>query len=748
LRHLARGADRGNYIYFSSEPDPNKDNTKMKKQTNPTIKAHLIRSAFYLLLLLAVCAIPIALAQSRTRGTAKQSVVNPTVSSSRATGIPKAPILPVPKFPAAVLYDQLNNPGTLSTSSQDFEAAYNTSDDFTADDFVVPGGQTWNITEVDAQGVYASSGGPAVSFNVFFYQNNGGLPGTSVYTATGQSYVNNSGVFQITLNTPAVLTSGTYWVSVQARMDFSPNGQWYWTDRTVQTNSPATWQNPGGGFGFCPAWAVRTGCVGDASAPDQMFRLIGTVGGGGCTAAVRYDFNGDGYPDFVLYNESTRQTQMMYLNNNVPIGTAFGPTLPGHWSLIDEADFNGDSHPDYLLYNSSTGQTAIVYMNDNVVTGVALGPTLPHGWLLIAAGDFNGDCEPDYVVYNSASHVTFIVYMNNNVVVGAAVGPTIPTGWELVGLADFNGDGHIDYLLSNPTTGQSEILYLNNNVVIGSAFGPTIPRGWKLEGTADFNRDGKPDYLIYYHHVTVIAYMNNNNVVGVAVGPALPNGWLLNEDSDARCDFRLTPTGANALQGGGFGSFVVGCDYSTCEWSAFSDVPWITLIGTTHYFGPNTITYSVAANGGDARDGTISVNNELVFTVHQAGTGTTSCVAGTWVGTVTGTYSYSSCPSWTGITNFSMVVTQNGTNISGSAEYDGAPCFNVQTCAINDFPSTTGNVTGTANCPTVNVSYSGTVNGGLCSGQGFSETFTLTLNGNTLSGTGSGNHTITLTKQP
>ena len=42
----------------------------MKKQINPTIKAYLIRGAFYLLLLLAVCAIPFALAQSRSRGTA------------------------------------------------------------------------------------------------------------------------------------------------------------------------------------------------------------------------------------------------------------------------------------------------------------------------------------------------------------------------------------------------------------------------------------------------------------------------------------------------------------------------------------------------------------------------------------------------------------------------------------------------------------------------------------------------------
>src|SRR5438093_5308889 len=49
----------------------NENNTKMKKQINPTIKAHLIRGAFYLLLLLAVCAIPFALAQ---RNTTKRSM--------------------------------------------------------------------------------------------------------------------------------------------------------------------------------------------------------------------------------------------------------------------------------------------------------------------------------------------------------------------------------------------------------------------------------------------------------------------------------------------------------------------------------------------------------------------------------------------------------------------------------------------------------------------------------------------------
>jgi N-acetylneuraminic acid mutarotase len=59
-RNLAR-----DFLQYTCERPQMKRNKhmKMKKQTNSTIKAHLLRGAFYLLLLLAVCAIPFALAQ-------------------------------------------------------------------------------------------------------------------------------------------------------------------------------------------------------------------------------------------------------------------------------------------------------------------------------------------------------------------------------------------------------------------------------------------------------------------------------------------------------------------------------------------------------------------------------------------------------------------------------------------------------------------------------------------------------------
>ncbi len=86
----------------------------MKKQINPTIKAHLIRGAFYLLLLVAVCAIPFALAQSRSRGTTNPGVIKPTVlphlHSIKPT-IPATYAVPSnPDFaPPAVIGEQLSS---------------------------------------------------------------------------------------------------------------------------------------------------------------------------------------------------------------------------------------------------------------------------------------------------------------------------------------------------------------------------------------------------------------------------------------------------------------------------------------------------------------------------------------------------------------------------------------------------------------------------------------------------------------
>ena len=214
---------------------------------------------------------------------AKTDVKGQPQKSSPNSGAGTKVQLAPPQAPYAILYDQYDNIATSGTVSQDFEAALDAYDSQTADDFVVPSGQTWTVNEVDARGVYFNGPGPAVSFNVYFYQNSGALPATPVYTATGLAYTGSSD-FVIPLTSPAVLPAGTYWLSVQARQDFTPNGEFGWEDRTVQSNSPAAWRNPGGGFA-CAAgngWNPKQVCV-TTAAIDNVFRLVGTSSGGGAT---------------------------------------------------------------------------------------------------------------------------------------------------------------------------------------------------------------------------------------------------------------------------------------------------------------------------------------------------------------------------------------------------------------------------------------------------------------------------------
>ena len=66
----------------------------MKKQIDPTIKAHLIRSAFYVLLLLAVCVIPFALAQRNTnKRSAPAAHRNPAAAARAFSAVPREPNL-------------------------------------------------------------------------------------------------------------------------------------------------------------------------------------------------------------------------------------------------------------------------------------------------------------------------------------------------------------------------------------------------------------------------------------------------------------------------------------------------------------------------------------------------------------------------------------------------------------------------------------------------------------------------------
>jgi hypothetical protein len=251
----------------------------MKKQLQPPIAStgRVSTSAFFDLRVLTALVIVSAGAFVALFATANPSGL--AVETALAEEGP-TPTLPL----GTVLYDQYDNFATeepVNIPSQDAETALDFFDSQAADDFVVPAGQIWQVTEVDVLGEYDSTG-PAASFHVFFYENGAGdLPGILVASRLENPYTGSSD-FVISLTEPVTLSEGHYWVSVQARQDITQAGFWLWHNRTVQSNAGAAWQNPGNGFGTgCVVWIRKIACAQLAeTAPDQVFRLIGTSGGG------------------------------------------------------------------------------------------------------------------------------------------------------------------------------------------------------------------------------------------------------------------------------------------------------------------------------------------------------------------------------------------------------------------------------------------------------------------------------------
>jgi hypothetical protein len=459
------------------------------------------------------------------------------------------------------------------------------------------------------------------------------------------------------------------------------------------------------------------------------------------TVASAEDFNHDGKPDYLLYNASTRQTAVWYLNNNLYLGSRLGPTITAGWNLIDAADFDGDGNLDYLLYNPSTRQTLIWYLNSTLSrVGSSYGPTIPAGWIPVRASDLDGNGKPDYVLYNPTTRQTAFWYLNNNLYVSGGLAPTLAPGYLLVDVGDFNGDGKPDYLIYDPVTRRSAIWFLSGRTQIGTAYGPTVPSGYSLDELADFNHDGRPDYLLNHDRVTALWYLNGNILLGSAYGPTIPAGWNLASANARPCTFSVAPVSATYSQSGGSGSIYVSTLSFGCTWQATTGNSWIHITSGSNWVGAGIVTYTV--DPGPAMTGSILVAGQNFVIARN-----TCNVAGTWAGSVVGTFSDGAGCSWTGTTEFSMVVTQSGDSYSGPAHFNGIPCFYDGDCSINDFPTTTGSVTGSASCPTVTLNYIGYSDTGVCSGQEVDANYTLTLSGNTLNGTTS-TKTINLTRTP
>lgn len=83
----------------------------------------------------------------------------------------------------------------------------------------------------------------------------------------------------------------------------------------------------------------------------------------------------------------------------------------------------------------------------------------------------------------------------------------------------------------------------------------------------------------------------------------------------AGCSFSLNPESQSFASGGGAGSLAVNTG-AGCGWTATASQPWVHITAGGSGSGPGTVSFTVDANGGAARDATINVGGRS-FAVHQ-----------------------------------------------------------------------------------------------------------------------------------
>lgn len=176
---------------------------------------------------------------------------------------------------AVTLYDQTANDSGLGIVSQNFEATFDVYDCQGADDFVVPDGARWRVTEVDIVGTPFNGSGIADSEYLAIYKNRRGKPGKIVAEYDGIVGLEHWGSFVIDLGRGFKLRPGRYWLSIQANESFNEQGEWGWEAREDVVGLPSLWRNPGDGFETgCADWTTQTECIPDGQG-DQMFALKG-----------------------------------------------------------------------------------------------------------------------------------------------------------------------------------------------------------------------------------------------------------------------------------------------------------------------------------------------------------------------------------------------------------------------------------------------------------------------------------------
>ncbi len=187
--------------------------------------------------------------------------------------------------------------------------------------------------------------------------------------------------------------------------------------------------------------------------------------GAGWTARAVADIGGDGNLDVIANHESTGQVAVYFFGG--PQGTTLlrsetiSPLSAMGWNAIGAADLNGDGHPDLLLQNSSTRQVMVAYLGGSSGTTVTATQELNSssfgGWTAVGMQDMNGDGHPDLILVNDATGESIVNYYGGEL------------GVAYLGSSYLDRSGSLDWKLVVPSRSATAVMDTTNSVASPSS---------------------------------------------------------------------------------------------------------------------------------------------------------------------------------------------------------------------------------------------------------------------------------------
>ena len=156
-------------------------------------------------------------------------------------------------------------------------------------------------------------------------------------------------------------------------------------------------------------------------------------------------------------------------------------------------DFNGDGYLDLAVTNNSSGTVSILLNNGSGTFTQSSTVNVGSGPFSVTGGDFNGDGYLDLAVANENSNTVSILLNNGNGTFTQSSTAMVGTAPHSVTAGDFTGDGTLDLAVSNSQSSNISIL-LNGAPATPQNLTATTGNS---QVTLKWNKNAEADFLKY-----------------------------------------------------------------------------------------------------------------------------------------------------------------------------------------------------------------------------------------------------------